>query len=100
MGIIRNRKMRLIDADRLVSHLADWQVQEAPNGWEIIEEAIRAVNEATTIDPVRRGKWIVHGEPPWYVLECSECGAAWHTSGSWDANNYCGNCGAKMEGKE
>ena len=43
-----------------------------------------------------RGEWIVHGEPPWYVRECSECGTKWH-QWSGDSNpNYCGNCGADM----
>ena len=48
--------------------------------------------------PVVHAYWIKHGEPPWYVIECSECGAKWQTSGSWDANNFCGNCGSKMDG--
>jgi len=29
--------------------------------------------------------------------DCTECGAKWQMSGSWDANNFCGNCGAKMD---
>lgn len=48
----------------------------------------------------RTGHWIKHGEPPWYVIECSECGAKWQMSGSWDANNFCGNCGARMSESE
>lgn len=47
--------------------------------------------------PVVHAHWIKHGEPPWYVIECSECGAKWQTGGSWDANDFCGNCGAKMD---
>lgn len=54
--------MRLIDADALLLHLADYQLQESPdwgaNGYgnkdayEAITECIRAVEEATTIDAV------------------------------------------------
>lgn len=44
------------------------------------------------------GEWIMHGEPPWLVRECSECGTKWH-QWSGDSNpNYCGHCGARMKG--
>ena len=56
---------------------------------------IRRLEDLPSAD--RKGRWIKHGEPPWYVIECSECGAKWQMSGSWDANNFCGNCGAKMD---
>ena len=56
---------------------------------------IRRLEDLPSAD--RKGHWIKHGEPPWYVIECSECGAKWQMSGSWDANNFCGNCGAKMD---
>ena len=60
-----------------------------------IGEAMRKLPSAA-----REGHWIKHGEPPWYVIECSECGAKWQMSGSWDANNFCGNCGADMRGEK
>ena len=45
-----------------------------------------------------QGEWIMHGEPPWYVRECSKCGTKWH-QWSGDSNpNFCGHCGAKMKG--
>lgn len=48
--------MRLIDADRLISHLKDWLLQEAPYGvcepespqYQTIKECIEAVNEQPT----------------------------------------------------
>lgn len=64
--------------------------------YEDIAEKI--INKVPSAD--RKGHWIKHGEPPWYVIECSECGAKWQMSGSWDANNFCGNCGADMRGGE
>lgn len=31
------------------------------------------INKAVSAEAVQ-GEWIMHGEPPWYVRECSECG--------------------------
>lgn len=46
-----------------------------------------------------RGEWIMYGDPPWYVRECSQCGTKWH-QWSGDSNpNYCGECGAYMRGE-
>ena len=64
--------------------------------YEAYTWAIGALKELSSAD--RKGHWIKHGEPPWYVIECSECGAKWQMSWSWDANNFCGNCGADMRG--
>ena len=61
------------------------------------DEAIDMAIEALSADAVH-GEWIMHGEPPWYVRECSKCGTKWH-QWSGDSNpNFCGHCGAKMKG--
>ena len=44
-----------------------------------------------------QGKWIIRGEPPWLVRECSECGTKWHHWSGGTSPNYCGNCGARMK---
>lgn len=44
-----------------------------------------------------KGEWILHGEPPWKVRECSECGEKWHHWTGDALPNFCGNCGAEME---
>lgn len=48
-------------------------------------------------DAVRHARWIIHGEAPWLVVECSNCGEKWHHWSGERTNNYCGNCGAKMD---
>ena len=51
-----------------------------------------------TIDaePVRHGKWIEKSTGGEYFWHCSECGYI-----EWDApNNYCPNCGARMNKNE
>lgn len=52
---------------------------------------------STDIQPVVHGKWELHGEPPWNVRECSECGEKWHHWQGYELPNYCSNCGAKMD---
>ena len=45
---------------------------------------------------VRHGEWELHGEPPWYVIECSKCGEKWHHWQGYSMPNFCPNCGADM----
>lgn len=52
--------MRLINADALAMHLADWQLSSGEEERDVIEEAIRAINEAPTIDAVP-------------VVRCKDC---------------------------
>lgn len=82
--------MRLIDADRLMAHLMDWALHDnAPE----IRECMKAVEEQpTVVDPVKHGRWdlIDSCEPMRYG--CSVC----HRM-VWHYENYCPNCGAKMD---
>ena len=52
--------MRLIDADALVMHMADWQLSACSDQCDTIEEAIDAVTSAPTIDAVQ-------------VVRCKDC---------------------------
>ena len=45
-----------------------------------------------------QGEWIIHGDPPWVVRECSQCGTKWHHWSGGSNPNYCGHCGARMKG--
>lgn len=44
---------RIIDADKLILHLADWQLHASEETREVIEEAIRAVDEQPTVKSLR-----------------------------------------------
>lgn len=61
---------------------------------------INMLKEQLESADAEQGEWIIHGEPPWLVRECSECGAKWHQWSGDKTPNYCGNCGARMEANE
>ena len=86
-----------------------WDLNAVGYGEIICRKLVEIGALATTEKPpyyyvpsadAEQGEWIMHGEPPWFVRECSECGTKWH-HWSGDSNpNYCGHCGARMENKE
>ena len=92
--------MRLIDADALEKKLQEQRELYAEmdmKGAEhlLVHDFLRYVWEAPTIDPVRHGEWKETDDPMFRA--CSVCGyLEW--KGLW--NNYCPNCGAKMDGGE
>lgn len=43
-----------------------------------------------------QGEWIMHGEPPMYVIECSQCGQKYFNHALQEKANFCSNCGARM----
>lgn len=123
--------MRLIDADALYEklkadeNLARDRVIDTPNSFPngaVNPSAIRymaqlsertrfkeIVYDAPTVDPVRRGEWIIEYDPGtgWYRVTCSECGENVTSTipmigffpdakPLWD---FCPFCGAKMEEK-
>lgn len=99
--------MRLIDADRLLMHLSDYALQESPwwgaNGYgnndayEAIEECIKAVEEAPTVDAVevtrckdckhylRNKIYVIEGMPIMGNQVCEKWGDGCRT----DENGFC-----------
>lgn len=43
------------------------------------------------------GAWLVHGEAPWFVRECSECHTKWFFTNGDPVAKYCSECGACMD---
>lgn len=62
------------------------------------KEIDEVVVNGKTMKERHPGKWIIHGEPPWYVIECSECGGKWQHWSGYKLLSFCGNCGADMGG--
>lgn len=101
--------MRAIDADAIKGKLYDLKYTKSnpsmiltPAGEEIynsaIETAIFAVLSATTIDLVKRAKWVQPDNSPMGCLVCSNCLTyPISKNGRWHLTKYCPDCGAKME---
>ena len=56
-------------------------------------------HEKVLVEPMpkpKQGEWIIHGEPPLYVKECSACGAKFFHHAFEDPTPYCAECGARM----
>ena len=94
--------MRLIDADKAKEVLTKLLYETALNnsgGASLMCEDIAENRLETwlglvpTVDaePVRHGRWLKNGDR---YCECSVCHHEGNTSG---ADNYCPNCGAKMD---
>lgn len=81
--------MRLIDADALLKALNE-------KGVEYRAHINAEIMNAPTIDtdPVRHGKW-ENGTDNTEYKECSLCG--WVHDVLTYGNNYCPNCGARMD---
>lgn len=91
--------MRLIDADALVSALNKGRLKEQ-TGRAVpfnagVAFALTMVEYAQTIDQVRHGRWEVIDEAEPRRYGCSICRMI-----SWYMDNYCPNCGAKMDEEE
>jgi hypothetical protein len=88
--------MRYIDADILIKN--GWRLERhAPSGMVISEMSIADVPTADVAE-VRHGKWTLHTDGSG---TCSECGTTQKNVWDYDSSqNYCGHCGARMDGDE
>lgn len=96
------RRMRAIDADRLLTDRMKEHYYHLPNG--DIAIPIIDIEHAPTIVPERkRGKWLANGD---ILKECSFCGEDWdkYVFGDiWytgELPKFCPNCGAEMKEEE
>ena len=99
---------RLIDADELIRKIQEKEgepdYQHEGESWSVgLIMAEEIVNSTPTVDaePVRHGHWVTQWnryDKDGYVIQtigrCSCCNQY------SDVLDYCGNCGAKMDGEE
>lgn len=91
------------DAKRIIDNIDTFCA-----GWR--DYAMEQIDNLPTIDPVKRGRWIIRDNPGtgWYRVTCSECGEDVtstipmigffpNAKPLWD---YCPWCGEKMGGEE
>ena len=93
--------MRLIDADAVLDrYYADWEYHCITMAEDDRQWLRQCIDHAPTINavPVVHGRWVHLGGDEWC---CSACGNVIHTEGRWEKpdENYCPNCGAKMDGE-
>ena len=102
--------MRLIDGDSLCRSLVDWMFESFGKDdghdveFEPINKVVAGIDAHPTIDavPVVHGEWTVsRTDYGWNCVEfpthckCSQCGREIPYQ---DKDNFCPNCGAKMDG--
>ncbi|MBQ9838990.1 MAG: hypothetical protein IJO56_05840 [Oscillospiraceae bacterium] len=100
---------RLIDADELIDRLNHTTVVAYPNLFPGLLAAAEIVDDSPTVDAVEvvHGRWVGSGQwnhkpyrmrnkEKWQTYLCSECG---RSNGRRFNDNYCPNCGAKMDGE-
>ena len=88
--------MRLIDADALLERLNEvYKGTSLYSDWIwFLGIASKEVHDTPTIDPVKHGRWVYAGSSIEKVYECSECG---QVEFGEEHDNYCPNCGARMD---
>lgn len=93
--------MRLIDADRLKNALIGLMDTSSPVPSDndcAIDGMLNLLNDQPTVDLVKHGYWIKRNSVG--TATCSVCGGLIMNFYNKDANTYCHNCGAKMDGDE
>jgi hypothetical protein len=91
--------MRLIDADAVLArYYAEWEYHCFQLGQDERAWLRQCIDDAPTIEaePVKHGRWELHADGSG---TCNQC--RFRQKHIWDdddAQNYCGVCGAKMDG--
>lgn len=107
MGVRTMPGVRLIDANAVLKEIKETYCTDCNNYNGVIcractwMDAMDYIEDAQTVDaqPVKHGHWIENSDPGQNINEhymCSECGCTFR---NWANDNYCPNCGAKMDGE-
>lgn len=92
--------MRLIDEDALMEECAKFVAPSNNSDFAEVptwNDAISLIGSAQIIEERKTGKWIMHISdiyPADSTMECNVCHAE---QPLWCDDNYCPNCGARME---
>jgi hypothetical protein len=100
----RRRRMRLIDADALTANVLKWlppdpcgrEEKEFPFETDICVSMLMEIEEAPTIEPRPKGRWIdaiVADTLP--VIVCDKCNTFFPLAFG-ASHNFCPNCGTDM----
>lgn len=88
--------MPYIDVDAIQRTIQEIKKEFAPNYRPVLEVAAHLISQTPIADvvAVRHGEWVYDH---WCEFSCSECGHFSKTEPR-GKENYCPNCGAKMDG--
>ena len=89
-------EQRLIDANALKLSMITIEPSEMVNYCYPCKEALKAIDDAPTIEERTTGKWICKSP---MTMNCNKCRFVIE---NWEHSkyNYCPNCGADMRGEE
>jgi hypothetical protein len=103
--------MRLIDADELwagyagLTRVRDTEWQQGY--WDGVDDVVDGLNKMPIVDavPVVHGRWVEigrnsHDYETSIEEKCSLCGRYVYRYDTELQDNYCPNCGARMDGEE
>jgi hypothetical protein len=95
--------MRLIDGDALNAYLQD-EYHGAISDSELkVYQIMRLIDNAPTVDPVRRGEWLkTRTDGGGVECVCSVCvgdAPAEYGRYTWIKSDFCPSCGARMDGE-
>ena len=98
---------KYIDVNKLINQIKDlptwievlgfgWRSAKYPNGVFDCEDVINSIQNQPTADveELKHGEWVYDH---WCEFKCSICGH-WSQTEPRARENYCPNCGAKMDG--
>lgn len=90
---------RLIDADALWEQVDSLIKPSSTEGAIIFQQGLALIEDAPTVDaePVKHGHWINHFDDLFPEDSSVECSVCHEYEGIMANDNYCPNCGAKMD---
>jgi hypothetical protein len=91
--------LKMADRDRLIELLQE--ARDKYNNLFFEKELIADHLLANGVIVQKQGEWKVHQNNEYWHYDCPFCDDGYATKGKDETPpNYCGNCGAKMDGKD
>ena len=95
------KSMRLIDADELKAVYIPSEIEGFEKMMVPVEVVLQNIDDTPTVDavPVKHGRWIYHIDDLFPAESTQECDQCHEEQPLTCGDNFCPNCGARMDGK-